>query len=257
KVGIINSLGQRGDRQAVATLGRLIYDNNATIAVAAVAALGRIADPQATKVLAEARGKTTGKLRPLVLNSYLKCADQLVTQGEQRRAKAIYQQLYVPSEPVPVRAAALRGLVLAEAGNAAEEIVNVLRGGDPDMEPVAIGLVREIPKTQNITALTGELGNLSVAGQVQLLAALADRDDPACRDAVLAATQSDKADVRIAALKALAVLGNDSTVPLLAQVAASGSATEREVARGSLNRLRGPETNTAIIAGIPQADPKV
>ena len=256
-VGIINSLGQRRDSQSVTALRSLVYDANAATAMAAVAALGRIADPQATEALAEASGKTTGKLRRLVLDSYLKCADQLVAQGEQPPAKAIYRQLYVPGEPVPVRAAALTGMVLAEAGNAAEEIVNVLRGGDPDMEPVAIGLVREIPRTQSIMALAGELASLSVAGQVQLLAALADRDDPACRDAVLAATESDKADVRIAALKALAMLGNDSTVPLLAQAAASGSATEREVARGSLNRLRGPETNTAIIAGIPQADPKV
>ncbi|MBA7609743.1 hypothetical protein ES703_16937 [subsurface metagenome] len=257
KVGIINSLGQRRDRQSVATLRPLIHDNNATVAMAAVAALGRIADPQATEALAEARGKTTGKLRQLVLDSYLKCADQLVIQGEQRRARTIYQQLYVSSEPVPIRAAALRGLILADAGKAVEEIVNVLRGGDPDMEPVAIGLVWKIPKAQNITALTGELGNLSVAGQVQLLVALADRDDPACLDAALAATGSDNADVRIAALKALAALGDDSTVSLLAQAAASGSDAEREAARESLNRLRGPETNTAIVAGIPQADPKV
>lgn len=257
KVGIINSLGQRRDGQSVATLRPLIHDNNETVAIAAVAALGRIADPQATEALAEARGKTTGKLRRLVLDSYLKSADQLIIQGEQRRARTIYQQLYVSSEPVPIRAAALRGLILADAGKAVEEIANVLRDGDPEMEPVAIGLVWEIPKAQNIAALTGELGNLSVAGQVQLLAALADRDDPACLDAALAATGSDNADVRIAAFKALATLGDDSTVSPLALAAASGSDAEREAARESLNRLRGPETNAAIVAGIPQADPKV
>ncbi|UCH64004.1 MAG: HEAT repeat domain-containing protein [Fidelibacterota bacterium] len=257
KVGLINSLGQRRDRQSVAALRRLIQDNNSAIAMAAVAALGRIADPQATEALAEARGKTTGKLRQLVQDSYLKCADQLVVQGEQERARTIYQQLYASSEPLPIRTAALRGLILADAGKAVEEIVNVLRDGDTAMEAVAIGLVWEIPKSQNITDLTGEFGNLSIAGQVQLLAALADRDDPACLDAALTATKSDNADVRIAAFKALAALGDDSTVSLLVQVAASGSDAERETARASLNRLRGPETNTAIVAGIPQADPKV
>ncbi len=257
KVGIINSLGQRRDSQSVTALRSLVYDANAATAMAAVAALGRIADPQATEALAEASGKTTGKLRRLVLDSYLKCADQLVAQGEQPPAKAIYRQLYVPGEPVPVRSAALTGLVLAEAGNAAEEIVNVLRGGDPDMEPVAIGLVREIPRTQNIMALAEELPNLSVAGQVQLLAALADRGDPALREVTLSATQSDQLDVRVAALKALAALGDDSTVPLLARVAAADSAAEREAARESLYLLRGPEIEAAIVAGIPQADPKV
>ena len=257
KVGIINSLGQRRDSQSVTALRGLVYDANAATAMAAVAALGRIADPQATEALAEARGKTTGKLRRLVLDSYLKCADQLVAQGEQPPAKAIYRQLYVPGEPVPVRSAALRGMVLAEVENAGETITNVLRGGDPDMEQVAIGLVREIPETQNIMALAEELPNLSVAGQVQLLAALADCGDPALREVAVSATQSDQLGVRVAALKALAALGDDSTVPLLARVAAADSAAEREAARESLYLLRGPEIEAAIVAGIPQADPKV
>ena len=47
KVGIINTLGVRGDKKAVCSLAGLIADANQTIAVAAAAALGRIDDPTA------------------------------------------------------------------------------------------------------------------------------------------------------------------------------------------------------------------
>ncbi|GAH86891.1 unnamed protein product, partial [marine sediment metagenome] len=85
----------------------------------------------------------------------------------------------------------------------------------------------------------------------------ADRGGPALREVAVSATQSDQLDVRVAALKALAALGDDSTVPLLARVAAADSAAEREAARESLYMLRGPGIEAAIVTGIPQADPKV
>ena len=113
KVGIINSLGQRGDRKSVPALRRLISSSDPTVAGAAVAALGKIADAKAVKVLASAKDKTTGKLRLLVLDAYLNCADQLVAQGKKAQALPIYKQLYSPDEPAPIRSAALRGMVMA------------------------------------------------------------------------------------------------------------------------------------------------
>ncbi len=109
KVGIINSLGQRRDSKAVGALGRLVYNSDALIADAAAAALGHIAGSDATKALAEAKNKTKGKLRLVVLDSYLKCADRLAAEGKRREASAIYRQL--ATEPAPIGAAALRGMV--------------------------------------------------------------------------------------------------------------------------------------------------
>jgi type 1 glutamine amidotransferase len=109
KVGIINSLGQRRDSKAVGALSKLIGSSDALAADAAAAALGNIAGPDATKALAEARIKTKGKLRLVVLDGYLKCADKLAAEGKRREASAIYRQL--ATEPAPIGAAALRGMV--------------------------------------------------------------------------------------------------------------------------------------------------
>ncbi len=113
KVGIINSLGQRRDRRAVRALGRLIGNSDQTVAAAAAAALGQIADSRATEALSAAKDKTSGKLRNLVLDSYLKCADQLVAEGNKTKALAIYKGLQKKTNPAPIRTAALRGMLSA------------------------------------------------------------------------------------------------------------------------------------------------
>lgn len=109
QVGIINTLGQRGDKKAVGAISKLIDSSDALVADAAAAALGHIAGPAATKALAAARSKAKGKLRLVVLDSYLKCADQLAAEGKKSEASAIYRQL--SKEPAPIGAAALRGMV--------------------------------------------------------------------------------------------------------------------------------------------------
>jgi len=114
KVGIINSLGQRRDKKAVGELSKLVYSSDALEADAAAAALGKIAGPDATKALAGARTKTKGKLRLVVLDSYLKCADQLAADGKKSDASAIYRQL--SGEPAPIGAASLRGMVTVSGG---------------------------------------------------------------------------------------------------------------------------------------------
>ncbi|MFZ2145807.1 MAG: ThuA domain-containing protein [Sedimentisphaerales bacterium] len=113
QVGIINSLGQRRDRRAVRALSRLIDNSDETVAAAAAAALGQIADSRATEALAEAKDKTSGKLQMLVLDSYLRCADQLVVEGKRAEALAIYKELQKEDMPKPIRTAALAGMLNA------------------------------------------------------------------------------------------------------------------------------------------------
>lgn len=111
KVGIINSLGQRRDGKAAAAIGALTGDSDQMVAGAALSALGQIANAEATKVLAEAKGKVTGKLQLVALDAYLKCADRLVAEGKKDQALAIYKELYKEDQPKPIRTAALRGMV--------------------------------------------------------------------------------------------------------------------------------------------------
>jgi type 1 glutamine amidotransferase len=113
RIGIVNSLGQRGDTKAVRPLARLVTGKNEALATAAAAALGRIASPAATKALAAAKDKTEGKVQLVVLDAYLKCADKMAADGKKAEALAIYKELGTASMPKPIRTAAVTGMINA------------------------------------------------------------------------------------------------------------------------------------------------
>jgi HEAT repeat protein len=133
-------------------------------------------------------------------------------------------------------------------------VLDILRSNDQEMQAAAIAMVKEMPGTEVTKALAKELPNLSAKSQVQLLSALGDRGDVAARPVVVAAVKSEDESVRIAALRALGQLGDDSNVGLLAQSAAGARGTEQKAARDSLYRLRGLNVDKAILAAIPKAE---
>jgi type 1 glutamine amidotransferase/thioredoxin-like negative regulator of GroEL len=113
RIGIINSLGQRRDAGAVRMLSRALGRRNEDVAIAAAAALGQIANADATEALKEAKDKATGKLQMVILDAYLKCADQLVADGNKAQALAIYKELRKEGLPGPIRSAATTGMLNA------------------------------------------------------------------------------------------------------------------------------------------------
>ena len=99
KVGLINTLGVRGDALAVPALGKLVWDSDPVSASAAVAALGKIGNAAANNSLAQARKKAQGALRMQALQSSLACADRLAERGGRPAALVVYKELSAPSSP--------------------------------------------------------------------------------------------------------------------------------------------------------------
>ncbi|MDD5327006.1 MAG: HEAT repeat domain-containing protein [Phycisphaerae bacterium] len=257
KAGIINSLAERGDEAAVMPLSKLLSDPDKEIAQAAAAALGKIAGQAAAAKLNEALKRSSGDRHTVLVEAYLACADKFAASGNKSAALAIYRQLYVPSEPTQIRSAALEGMITAEPEKAVGLVVDVLKGSDPAMQAEAISFIRLIPAAEVAQAVAAEMPNLSPAGQVQLLSALADRKDTSVLPVVVTAAKAPQKEVRIAALKALASLGNASMVVLLAQTAATADEAESQTARESLCLLNGPGVDETIVTSISQAEPKV
>lgn len=145
------------------------------------------------------------------------------------------------------------GLARAQ-DEAVKMALDILKSGDQDMQAVAIAMVKDMPGEEVTKALAAELPRLSAAGQVQLISALGDRGDATARPAVITAAESQDQSVRIAALRALGQLGDDTTVGLLARAAAGTRGAEQKAARDSLYRLRGPKVDQVILDEIPKAD---
>jgi len=118
-VGVIASLGVRRDPKAVGPLARMLHHSDADVAGAAARALGRIATPDAIKVLKEALAKVPAKLRPAVADGCLSCAEALLARDERNQAAALYELVGQADLPKHFRVGAAHGALLARqpAGN--------------------------------------------------------------------------------------------------------------------------------------------
>ncbi|HEY3968314.1 MAG TPA: HEAT repeat domain-containing protein [Planctomycetaceae bacterium] len=117
KIGVIGSIGSRGDESAVAALGGLLNDGDAAVARAAAKALADIGNVQAAKVLHAAQPSST-EIQQSVIDARLACAESLLADKKTAEALAIYQSLAGDNQPRLVRLAATRGKLACAAVNA-------------------------------------------------------------------------------------------------------------------------------------------
>ena len=254
EIGVINSLGERRKSGAVPALAELTGDADAEIAAAAVAALGKIGGDNAAKALEAAKAKAIPETLSGIADAYLLCADKFLADGKKKKALAIYEEMFAVTEPKRVHVAAFEGLVGARGADAVALILETLAGDDAEMQAVAAGAARDVPGAATTQALAAQLPNLDAATQVMVVKALADRGDAVALPAVTQAAKSEDENVRRVALGALAALGDASSVALLAQVAATAEKPDRDVARDSLNRLRGDEIDKVMVDQLKAGD---
>jgi hypothetical protein len=101
-----------------------------------------------------------------------------------------------------------------------------------------------------------ELPKLAPDVQVLLIAALADRGDAAVRPAIIDSLASPRDEVRLAAIKALGVLGDASCVEVLCKaVAQANSEAEKAAAADGLRRIKGDAVDAAILKALKPAAP--
>lgn len=256
RVGIINALGQRRDREALAAIAALTTDGNVAIAEAALAALGKIASPEAAASLKEARTKVSCELAAPAATALLACAAGLMKDGNTAEAEAIYTSMYVPKEAPFIRAAALKGLIAVTPQQAVTLIVSALACPCPIVRGAAGEAARQISTPDATEALAKAMADLKPSAQILLLHALKDRQDRKALPAVTAAAGSSEQSVRLAALGAIAVLGDSGSISLLIR-SIGGQDPEAGAARAALNALKGADIDATIVQEIEKGDAKV
>ena len=251
QIGIVNALGERRDPAAVEVISPLLSSDDEAVSCAAVAALGKIASDNTLSVLQPLLGTATGRRREVVADACLVCADRLLAGGQSESAAAVYERLSGADESEPVRVAACRGLILARPDQAVELICAALTSGDAGRESVALSLLTDAPGGAATTVrFAACLGKSDASLQTPLITALAARRDPAARDAIEETLKSPDAAVRLAAWKALGVVGGETSIGLLVEQAlASEKTPEVEEARRSLIRLPDAPVND-LLAGM-------
>ncbi|MCX6879020.1 MAG: HEAT repeat domain-containing protein [Verrucomicrobia bacterium] len=108
KIGILSSLGVRGEATALPALQALLADSDAAVAAAAAHALGGLGSMDAAKALVTA--KPSAGTSAAIADASLECAENLVAAGNKPAAKITYEKLLASSPAKPVKDAATRGL---------------------------------------------------------------------------------------------------------------------------------------------------
>lgn len=261
RIGIVNTLGRHRARTAVEQLKSMLGSTDAALAAAAADALASIADAPAQAALSAALDKGPAQQRFFLAGALLRCAERLAETNDRPGALAIYRRLYQPGESEMVRVAALRGLAAISGPISGDDALPVLTGALKDSNPTiraaAIRSLLAIPGAATENVMVDSMAELPAEGQVQMLAALGDRGDPAARPVFDHALKSQNLAVRIEALTGLQRLGDASSVMPVAQRAAATTGDEQSAARQCLYGLRGAEVDRAVAESIPGAEPKV
>ena len=113
KIGLVASLGVRGEAASVPPLKNLLADGDPAVACAAAYGLGAVRSGEAAKALASAAPTEASKAA--VADASLACAESLLAEGDKLAALSIYKGLLGSNPSQNVRVAATRGM-LACAG---------------------------------------------------------------------------------------------------------------------------------------------
>ncbi|WCJ59230.1 HEAT repeat domain-containing protein [Fontisphaera persica] len=253
KAGILQSLGERPD-MPVAPVARHLNDSHPDIIIAAAIALGKRGGAEAITHLQPWLDKTSGPIRTAIVDALLRAAENLQGGPHAAAGLKVYERLTAPQESPAVRQAAWCGLLRADK----KRRLSLMREGLLGTDAIQQRAVLQVAAEWNTPAVAQELGRLLPklpppvqASVIEILRATEARS--AVR-AVVEALRSPESYVRIAAVNALAELGQAAHAPSLLQAALSQDAQEQKAARRALARLRDPLAPT-LLKLLPTAAP--
>jgi len=250
-VGIINSIGNRGDAEAVPALKRYIMDSNPLVAEAAIMAVGKIGTPASVAILKSlpADNVTAGV-------ALRRSAEKLAGSGKAGPAAQVYALMWNASRPANIRGEALRGLANLKAPNAGSVALAALKSNDPYLQVVAAQVIGSMDDPATTSAALTAWPRLPAPIQVALLTVLAEKRDKTAASAALAAIDSKDAAVRHAGIRAAGRVGGAPAVPRLIEVMLQGEGGDRGAAREALAAMPGAEAEKAILEQARSAMPE-
>lgn len=254
-VGIINSIGVRGDRAAVKQLGSFLNAHDDAASSAAAAALGQIGTSEAAQILAKATSKLDGPRLIALHDANLRCAERLTERNHTNDARRIYESLSADELPRQVRVAAALGILRTEPqATAAKRFEEYLASQDDVKFEAAIHAAGERENRGITRALAAAIDKADEGQQVQLLDALRVRGDAEVVPQIAAAFEKGSSRVKIAALTSLGQIGDRQSVPLLIKAATDQDSQVAATAVDGLVQIKGKQIDEALLQQLPKSD---
>jgi HEAT repeat protein len=256
-VGVINSIGVRGDAKAVEILVNKLDDDDINVASAAAVALGHIGGGKAAKALTQSLTDTKGEVRSAAAEGCILCAEKLMAQNNRTDAIKLYDRVHKADVPDQRHLEAVRGAILARQSDGLPLLIEQLRSEDKQRLGIGLRTARELGGRDVTEALAAEMERLSPDRRPLLLLALADRSDSAVLPIVEKVAKNGSRELRITAINILIRLGDVSCVPILLEAATEDNAELKQAAMETLIRLPGKDVDADMLARLPRARGKL
>jgi HEAT repeat protein len=253
-VGIIQSLGERGEPSAAKSLRRLAMSGNAQITEPALEALGKIPGPESMDTLDWCRSNLRRSMRPKATKAYMQCGWKSLSTGDLETASDIFDSLLIEIEPLDVRKEAMSGYIRASGVGSVPVILETLQNGPPELQKVAVEEAGLIPGVEATEALIVAYPDLTDTNQGVLLGILGVRGDPVSLPILIQGVHHRIPALRIVALEALQPFNNADAVIELLKTAATGSEQEKALAHAAIIAIDEPRLNDTLVKAGMNAD---
>ncbi|MEA3364607.1 MAG: HEAT repeat domain-containing protein, partial [Candidatus Hydrogenedentes bacterium] len=254
KVGLMNSLANRGDTEIVPTLIAALDEKDTLVVQEAARCLGALATPECATALMDALAKSDGpsRNRHAICDGMLRCAEAFTEKNKKAEAIALYDLLLLEASDAAseVQTAALRGAVMTRGPqDGLRVLMTAIRGEDKARFIGALRTARELEGGDTLTAALAEaLPSLSDERKIQLMQTLGHRGGSAAGPAMLAQATEGTEDVRVAAVNALTRCAYRPALELIAQLAVAEESPLMDAARNALAYFPGEEGDAVLLA---------
>ena len=143
-VGVLHSIGKRGDVQATETLAKLLDSRDQATASAAARALGYLGTPEAAGLLKAALSKTSGDSQVAMSQACLICIQRLFAQGNKGEAVALCDAVEDADVPAHIELAAASAAILAGGETGLARLAVLLDSQDDARFALVIQLARQV-----------------------------------------------------------------------------------------------------------------
>lgn len=245
--GVIDSLGALRNKQAVPALIALTKDTGKGVATHALAALGRIASDECIATILGHLASTDTRLRAAAAEVGLFAAEQRRLVGDKTTERAIYEACRTADVPALLKGSATCAAILTGSADAIPLLLASLDSSDLEQRRAGLRAARRLDGQAVTKALVGRMHDAQPAERALLIGILVDRGGPEVIAPIALQAKCEVAEIRTAAIKALARCGTQEVAPILTEALDGVDATS---AMAGLTTLKWAGLNDYLLTAM-------
>ncbi|MGC8886034.1 MAG: HEAT repeat domain-containing protein [Verrucomicrobiia bacterium] len=255
RLAIIAALGQRRAESAVDSLSQLCNNIEPQISKAALKALGEIGNEKAANVLLKLYENDNPNTHQELASALIECACWLSKEDKKSVAFKIYEKLYNSTNEKAVKQAALRGIVEDSENQGVDYIIKILKSENEDLHIAAIGSINLLKNPGSFKKLVKSINDFLPSIQPFVINLLAEKREQTLLPIAQKLAFSPDQQTRIASIKALGMIGDESTVQTLVKIVSQNRQPEKNIAIASLKSLSKKSCDKEILSFLKKSDP--